>query len=442
MLKRLLPILVLAIGVGGFWLLKVTRPAPPPVTVEEREWPVAAMTLSLGRHAPTLALYGEVLAPDRLRLVASLDGHVGQRPVRDGDRVEEGDLLVALAEEDVVPVVTRAEAEVARLEAEIEAEKIRFESDRQALAREQSLLDNARSQLERMRSLVRRNLASRAELDADENEIARAQVTLVSRQGELDGHPARLTSLEAQRRQAEASLAEARRDARRARAEAPFAGIVTAVEVAPGDRVREGDALLDLIPLDGLEVRARVPRGVQSELVSSLADGARPEAVDDEGGRYRLRALSGQGDPAGTEAILEVVSSPARLRPGSLVSLSLARPEVADSAAIPFSALYGADRIYVIEQGRLRPIEVRRHGETSGPDGGSWVIVSGEGLADGQRLAITHLPNAIEGLRVVDLSRGSGPADISATQAPAGQRSGEPVSSPSAGDDVRAEAGP
>lgn len=79
MLKRLLPIMVLAIGVGGFWLLKATRPAPPPVTVEEREWPVAAMTLSLGRHAPTLALYGEVQAPDRLRLVASLDGHVGQR---------------------------------------------------------------------------------------------------------------------------------------------------------------------------------------------------------------------------------------------------------------------------------------------------------------------------------------------------------------------------
>ena len=55
------------------------------------------------------------------------------------------------------------------------------------------------------------------------------------------------------------------------------------------------------------------------------------------------------------------------------------------------------------------------------------MIVSGEGLADGQRLATTHLPNAMEGLRVVDL---------------AGQRSGESVSSPSAGDDVRAETGP
>ncbi len=219
------------------------------------------------------------------------------------------------------------------------------------------------------------------------------------------------------------------------------------MEVAPGDRVREGDALLDLIPLDGLEVRARVPRGVQSELVESLADGARPEAVDDEGGRYRLRALSGQGDPAGTEAIFEVASSPARLRPGSLVSLSLVRPEVADSAAIPFSALYGADRVYVIAQGRLHPLEVRRHGETRGPDGGSWVIVSGDGLADGQRLATTHLPNAIEGLRVVDLSTepdqeaDQEPGD-GAAPPPSRQATGESPASASAGDDVRAETGP
>lgn len=404
MLKRLLPLLILGLGIGGFLLLKATRPTPPPVTVAEREWPVSAMTLSLGRHTPRLALYGEVVAPDRVELMASLDGHIAERPVREGEHVAEGDLLVALADEDIDPVVARAESEVARLDAEVEAEQVRFDSDGKALAREQELLNNARSQLERMRSLVNRNLASRAELDADENDIARAQVTLVSRQGELDGHPARLASLEAQRRQAQAALSEARRDARRARVQAPFAGIVSQVQIAPGDRVRDGDPLLELIPLAGLEVRARVPRGVQAELMTGLDQGVDVYAFDDEGGRYRLRALSGQGDPAGTEAIFEALPSTPRLRPGALVSLFVERPAVADSALIPFSAVYGADRVYVIEQGRLVPISVTRHGEAPGPGGGSWMIISGEGLAVGQRLATTHLPNAIEGLRVTDLS--------------------------------------
>jgi len=290
MLKRILPLVIVAIGVAAFVALKATRPAPPPVEVEEREWRVDAATVSLSAHSPVLSLYGAVVAPDRVTLTAPLAGHIARRPVRDGQRVEAGDLLVALDDADVAPVVATAEAEVQRLDAEIEAERVRFESDRQALAREQSLLANARSQLDRMRSLVQRNLASRAELDQDENEIARAQVTLVTRQGELDGHPARVAQLQAQRASAQAALDEARRDARRSRAEAPFDGIVTAVEVAPGDRVGEGEALLDLVPVEGLEVRARIPASVQREVIEALAAGEVRGTV----------SASGVGGPGGS----------------------------------------------------------------------------------------------------------------------------------------------
>ncbi|MGQ7248430.1 efflux RND transporter periplasmic adaptor subunit [Halomonas sp. V046] len=406
MLKRILPLVIVAIGVAAFVALKATRPAPPPVEVEEREWRVDAAMVSLSAHSPVLSLYGAVVAPDRVTLTAPLAGHIARRPVRDGQRVEAGDLLVALDDADVAPVVATAEADVQRLDAEIEAERVRFESDRQALEREQSLLANARSQLDRMRSLVQRNLASRAELDQDENEIARAQVTLVTRQGELDGYPSRVAQLQAQRASAQAALDEAQRDARRSRAEAPFDGIVTAVEVAPGDRVGEGDALLDLIPVEGLEVRARIPASVQREVIEALASAEVLTAVDDNGERYRLRALAGQGDPAGTEGIFDALDASSLLRPGSLVALALQRPAVTRSVALPYSALYGSDRVYAIDDGRLRALTIARRGDIAGPDGAPWVLVSGEALVDGQRIMTTHLPNAVDGLRVAQAETG------------------------------------
>lgn len=400
MLKRGLPWVIVALGLGVFMLLKATRPQPPAVSVVERVWPVSALEVTLGTHRPEVSLYGEVVAPDRVTIRAPLSGRVAERPVSEGSRVAAGQLLVALDQADIQPLVSRAEAEVARLEAELAAQQLKYANHRQTLERESELLDNAHQQLERMRSLVRRNLASQAELDTHQNEISRAEVTLLNRQGELQQHPARVDQLEAQLVIARANLAEAQRDAERARAHAEQPSVVTAIEVAVGERVGAGDALLDVIPLDSLEIRARVPRELEPELLAALAAGQPMKATDTQGLDYRLLGMAGVGSPAGTEAILAPQSTPDWLRPGSLVALSMARPAVPRSLALPYSALYGRDRAYVVDDGRLSGIEVTRAGEIPGPDGKPWLLVKSDQLKDGQQIALTHLPNAVEGLRV------------------------------------------
>ncbi|MFY0990326.1 efflux RND transporter periplasmic adaptor subunit [Halomonas sp. C05BenzN] len=407
MFKRMLPLAILALGVAVFVLLRATRPEPDSVAPSERSWRVETLAISLAERQPTLPLFGEVVSPSLTVVVAPVAARVAERPVRDGQRVTRGALLVALDDADVLPLVAQAEADVADFEAQLEAERIRHDNDRRALVRERELLENARRQLERNESLVTRNLASRADVDAARDALTGAQLTVTAREGSLAEHPARLARLEAGLARAMAALAIARRDAERSRVTAPFDGVVTRLQVAPGDQVAARAALLSVYPLDDLELRARLPRRYQRELLAALDAGQRLEARDDNGNRFTLVGLAGEGDPSGTEAILRLAGEAGDLRPGSLVPIVLERPAVGESLAVPYSALYGDDTLYLIDdEQRMQRIRVTRHGEVTGPGGEPWLLVSGEALAPGRRVVVTHLPNAIEGLRLEDAGHG------------------------------------
>ena len=402
MLKRLLPLLILALGIAGFMALRLTRPEPPPAVPQERSWRVEALTVAHAEHVPVLPLFGELVAPERVSLAAPIAARVAERPVRDGQRVAAGALLVALDDADLLPPLRQAEAEVADLEAQAENERLRHANDRQALAREQEILASANRQLERNRSLVERNLASQADLDAARDAVARARLSVTTRESAVAEHPSRLASLEARLARARATLETAGRDRERGRVLALFDGVVTGVQVAPGDQVAARAPLLSLYPGEGLELRARVPSRFQAELAASLERGEPLHATAEEGGqRFVLSGLAGESDPAGTEAILVLDGPAAGLRPGALVAVLLERPAVADTQAVPFAALHGSDLLYRInDDARLERQRVERLGETIGPDGERWLLVRAPGLAAGDRVIATHLPNAMQGLRV------------------------------------------
>jgi hypothetical protein len=66
--------------------------------------------------------------------------------------------------------------------------------------------------------------------------------------------------------------------------------------------------------------------------------------------------------------------------------------------AVPYSAVYGADRIYTIVDNKLKSMMIENLGEVM-MDGQVWAMVRGD-LPDGAQVATTHLPNAINGLKV------------------------------------------
>ena len=382
MVKKLLPLLIVAAGVAVFIALKATRPEPPEASATERSWRVEVQNVEPARHVPVLRLYGEVVAPEQQTFTATLAGRIAEKSVVEGERVAAGALLMALDTADIEPVLAQARSQVADLEAQVRSEQVRYQNDKRALKSERAILDNARRQHERVQSLVARNLASREDLEMATDALARAELTVTNRDRAIAEHPARLQSLEARLAQARANLAAVELDSERARVRAPFDGIATNVQVAVGDQVSRNQALFSLYPINGLEVRARVPRAFQDELMAALARGETLTARSESGQQaFVLTRFAGVSDPAGTEAVLELQGDPGGLRPGGLQTLTLQRPARDNTVAIPFSALYGADRVYVMTpDNRMRQVRVERIGEAESDNGERQLLIASDQL--------------------------------------------------------------
>ena len=403
LLKILLPLLILSVGFGAFKYLKETRPEQEPAAAQERVWRVEVEPVEPTSLAPEMSLYGRVETPDLLKVAASAQARVAEVSVRDGDRVTAGQLLVRLDERDFLPSIHQAQAAVAELQAQVLSEKNRFESDRGSLEQEQALLAIANDGVERAQRLTKQRVGSETDLDRAEETLARQALAVSSKQLSIDDHPARLQALEAKHESARARLADIERDFERAVVEAPFDGLVAGVEVTAGDQVKKDAVLLRLYALGGLEVRARIPAPYQAEMQAALTAGTALTASADVGGAQiplRLDRVAGEARPSGVDGLFAVEADQDLLRMGQMISLRLARPQRADAVAVPFEAVYGGNRIYKLIDGRMRGVEVESLGGMDDGNGGERLLVRSAELTAGDQVVVTHMPNAIDGLRV------------------------------------------
>ncbi|NEX21412.1 HlyD family efflux transporter periplasmic adaptor subunit [Thiorhodococcus mannitoliphagus] len=390
--RRILPILIFAVGIGTFLVLKETRPVPIAVVPKERIWRVEVTQADLAEHRPILSLFGRIEAPDRVRAAAPVAGRLIEINVRDGDLVSKGELLAKLDPRDLLPRLEKAKAD-------LEKERLQLVHDQEALEQERKILELGRLAVERANTVQAKKLASLSSVDEAREQYARAQLAVTLREQSIAAHPARLSALEA-------AYAEAERDAARGTITAPFEGRIGLVEAAAGDQLQPNETILTLYPLEGLYIRAKIPGAFSDELREALQDGARLEAKGLYAGQpisAVLERLSGEADARGVDALLRL--APGSNAPlGAFVSLQLERPATANSIALPFAALHGGDRIFVVQDGRLKGIRVQRLGELVEPDTGQdLVLVRAPELKSGDQVMITHLPHAVETLKVEPL---------------------------------------
>jgi multidrug efflux pump subunit AcrA (membrane-fusion protein) len=403
LLKLLLPLLILSLGIAVFNTLRATRPEQPTAQIKERVWRVEVEPVDLQILAPQLVLYGRVETPDLLKAAAPRPARVATVAVREGGRVRAGGLLVRLDERDFLPALHQAEARVAELEALMESERIRHDNDLRALEQDRQLLEIARNGVDRARRLKKQQVGSESELDAALEALARQTLAVSNRERDIADHPARVDALEARLRSARAQLAEIQLDLERSSITAPFDGVVTGVDVAVGDQVMDGVVLLRLYSLEDLEVRARIPAPYQSEIAAALAAGVILEAETVSGDAeigLRLERLSGEAQPSGVDGLFAVTRGSEALRLGQMLELRLERPPREGVVPVPFEAVYGGDRLYKLEQGRMRRIRVESLGGWSQVDGDERLLVRSPNLASGDLVVVTHMPNAVDGLRV------------------------------------------
>jgi hypothetical protein len=162
---------------------------------------------------------------------------------------------------------------------------------------------------------------------------------------------------------------------------------------------------VELVDPERLEVHAQIPTRHQATVTGHLADGGTLTAEGHlAGGRVplTLARLAGTVAPGsgGIAGIFEPAAATGYLPVGQSLTVTLHLPPLPGTFRLPREALYGSDKVYRIHGGALRAVPVRVLGRLERPAAADGVIVASDVLADGDHVAATQLPNAIEGLPV------------------------------------------
>ena len=400
-----LPALILAAGIGGMTALVTSKPEREPLGVEERSWTVAVAAVEPGTVTPQLVLFSLVDSPRITHLSSAVTADVRAVDVLEGQRASPEDRLLALDDRDIRLVLAQRDAEMAEFEADLEHETLRHRNNLAALRHEKELLEIARREVARARDLAERKVGSEARLDQVRREEERQMLAVEQRKLAIREHESRTKQIEAKLARAKAQQSRAMLDLERTLVYPPFGGQITEVFVSPGDRVRPGDRLLAMFDTEMLELRAQIPLRylpvVRAALDRGETLGARA-AVDGQEVRavlHRLTAQVGRGS-GGADGLFRVTKGNTWLQLGRTVEFVLDLPAVHDAVTAPHEALHGTDRVFVLDGERMKSVEVERLGETRSEDGGGRVILRSPDLKPSDRLIVTHLPNAIDGLKV------------------------------------------
>lgn len=417
--------LCLAIGVGGFILFKnstdrgasastaetteseagdgaETEPDAAPATTNAT--PVSVQVVKKQTLSPELTLYGVVESPRQSNLSAAVNADVLAVEIFEGSQVTSGSVMIKLDTTDLELVQAQRRADVAEIQANIDSQKRSHQANLESLGKEQELLELYRRGLSRAQKLASSRVGSEASIDDSLRLVQQQELSLTSRQRAIDEHASANAVLDARLARALAALNQAERDVGRALITAPFDGRVTDVRVSPGNRVRAGDILMSMYDTRYVEARAQLPSRYVQSFQTGMSSGADIKARGQiEGQQHDLsmdrmggRIQSGSGS---LDALFRFESaSPPQL--GRTISLTVKLPPVSSVVSLPNSAVRNGDRVYRVIENRLESINVTRIGEFSNADGESRIIIESDQLQNTDRIIVSQLTNAVDGMTV------------------------------------------
>ena len=408
-LKWILPILIIAAGIALTTLMVSSKPQAPSRPVTEKVWSVRTISAQPGQHQPTLVLYGKVETPRMTKATSAVTAFVKEVNTDEGRSIAEDEVLIQLDDSDAKLLVAQRQADINNYEAQLETEKVRHEADLKALKIEKNLLQLSLKTVKRYENLIKRKVSSQEQLDAARRDSQQQRLSLTQREQSIADHPNRIRQIESQLQRATSLLQSAQLDLTRTQIKAPFNGRIANLNVAPGDRVRAGDPLLQMYSLERLEVRSQIPsrvlpqlRSLQSELNQISAQGQ----IDGQSLELQLDRIAAEvnGGRAGVDAFFQIQTTEYQPEPGRSLSIDVHLPALDQVIPIPPIALYGLDRVYKVVDERLQAVAVNRIGDSKNSAGDPVVLIRSNELQPGDRIVTTQLPNAITGLRVKEVA--------------------------------------
>lgn len=326
-------------------------------------------TVSLSTLSRSLPVTGSLSPLTQTTVKAQSPGEVLEVTVREGQAVNEGDVLVRIDTRNLVAALESRQAELEKARAD---------------------LSLARLNLEKSEAVLKKGFISQNAHDAT-----------------VAAHEAGLATVKA----AEAQLSLARIALGYAQVAAPFAGTVSARLVQPGEKVEIGSNLIGLVDLAHLEFQAPAPAydvpAVKIGQIARFKVGGFGERVF-EGRVERINPMTDTGSRS-VMLYLSVDNSDGALKGGMFAQGELILDRTEPVPAIPLTALHeqaGLPYVYTIEQQKIG----RRHVELGLRAEEQNLVEVRKGLKPGEQVVAARIVTLKEGAPVVIAAPAAQPA--------------------------------
>jgi HlyD family secretion protein len=331
---------------------------------------VAVLQVVQRDFVQTVVASGRVETPHRTDVGVQVTGTVRAVPVREGQTVAAGTVLIELEATEARATLAQAELAVKQAEARVrQVREVDAPNAEQAVRQAQVNYDVAERTLKRNRELIAKEFIGQAALDDSERAANVAQSILRTAQQQLaSARPggSNAVAADAALAQARAAADAAQARLRYTRVQAPAAGTLIARNVEAGDVVQPGKVLMVLAPSGNLQLVVQIDEKNLKLLQLGQAALASADAYADQRFPARLAYINPGVDAqrGSVEVKLDVPQPPAYLREDMTVSVDIEVARRPAAVLVPTDAVHEADSaapwVLKVEDGhaRRRPVKL------------------------------------------------------------------------------------
>ncbi len=313
--------------------------------------------------------------PRRRSLVASeVEGIVEKLLVHDGQRVQQGEILVQLRQETLHIILRALQATAKRYREELAELKNGtrpeiIEEARAAMLEAEAELERTRREQGRQLGLNQRGMSALRVREDAETAALVAQQRLVRARALYDvavrgPRAERIARAEAQYRSAQAEVERRKYDLRRSKVTAPFTGFVVTKHTEVGQWLDRGDAVVTLIELDVAHVTVPIPERYISQVQIGATGSLQFDALPGRTWKGSVTRIIPQANESRTFPVTFEIDNPkARLKSGFVARASLTVGEQRDALLVPKDAIVtqGLRQIvYAVRDGKAVPVPIQR----------------------------------------------------------------------------------
>lgn len=371
---------------------------------------VPVVPLQVGTITEELTVSGPVSGTDSVDVVSGIHAEVSEILVKEGDRVEAGQLLAVINSEDLQKEVDIAQNACDLAEAAFREQQILAENGYAKAAQD---YEAARTAYERTSALFQSGSVSQLDLETAANQMQDAQRELRAYRL-VDGKPAAPESYELQIQSARYELDKRKEQLENARVTSPIAGTVVRVYAKVGrfaDDIENDLPMFSIENLDVLEMEIKISEYSIGKVETGQAAEITADILDGQTAHGEVVSISPTGEEKGggsTErvipAAIRITDADSGLMAGITARARIRIDQAEGAFIVPMGAVLETDEgtwIFAAEGNRLKRIPVETGVES---DVQIQVIPVEEGsLQEGMQIAASASADMADGMQVLAL---------------------------------------